>query len=802
MKKTYLMTIDPTRQSGKPNKWDYNKISNQIVLVTGLTSEEIVIYSAPPYSYTFCTAILKGKRINKNWNGQQSFMLDFDSGISPKEVIDKLLEHDIIVNIIYYTFSHTEEFPRFRIVILLDEPIYDYCLAEAIRKGLVKGLAGCDTKCKDAARMFLGGIRSEELSSKHTDIQKLLLFASINLVAGDDLQTRILQKNDYFYNIDNRSNSKNAKRENYQHNDPRYQYLSKQKKNDFDFDIAKNKLKIVSDFTTGKELKYKQLFGLITNFIHVKGGEKFLKETMDHYNEMGKTAYKVEDFAIIPVVKHYNYLPERLERYSPYQEDHKYTDVIDAVKKPRGEVQIIEPINKITLSEAEAILSLEFEKAIQSNDNNIYIFSTQTAIGKTTKLTKLNKTTLAFPTHDLKDEIGCKMSVEHLIVPEIPTFKDKLVNEQIKSFYNIGLNDEVYMLINTIAYFMDVEYSDDDRVLARNYLSIIAESNITSKTVLTTHLRALFDQYGHKTTIFDEDPINSLLSIKQFELSDLLSLEQLANDREPITQLIDLIRSTQPGVITQINHFGIDKKDIATLVSNFYTNSNLIQFFNATSFCKDKSNPNIIHYQIKREIPEGKKVIIMSATPQIEVYKSLYGDRVKIIDIPLAESQGKIIQHTKNGYSRSYLKNNKVTELIEQIGDRPVITFQKYKDIFPTAHPSLHYGNCEGYDFLNGVDLAVVGTPHKNELHYLFTAYALGIDLSSVNLELQDLKIDWKGIRFRFTTYEDERLRNIQLGAIEADLVQSIGRARSLRTNAEVLVYSNLPLQICSSIHP
>jgi hypothetical protein len=192
----------------------------------------------------------------------------------------------------------------------------------------------------------------------------------------------------------------------------------------------------------------------------------------------------------------------------------------------------------------------------------------------------------------------------------------------------------------------------------------------------------------------------------------------------------------------------------------------------------------------------------MSATPQIEVYKSLYGDRVKIIDIPLAESQGKIIQHAKNGYSRSYLKSNQVPKLIEQIGDRTVITFQKYKNIFPTAHPLMHYGNCEGYDFLNGVDLAVVGTSHKNELHYLFTAYALRIDLASVNLELQDLKIDWKGFRFRFTTYEDERLRNIQLGAIEADLVQAIGRARSLRTDAEVLVFSNLPLQVSTSIHP
>ena len=802
MKKKYLMTIDPTRQSGKPNKRDYSKISNQINSVTGLTSQEIVIYSAPPYSFTFCTAILEGKRVNKNWRGQQSFMLDFDSGITPKEVIDKLLEHGIIVNIIYYTFSHSEEHPRFRIVILLDEPIYDYCIADIIRKGLVQGLDGCDIKCKDPARMFLGGIKSEELNSDLTDIQNLINFASINLIAGDNLQTRKLQKSNCFYNIDNRSSTFSATDGYYQTNAPRYEYLLNQRNTFFNFDIAKNNVKLVNDFVSGRELKYKELFGLTTSMIHVNGGEKFLKNTMNHFNELGKTAYKTEDFAIIPVVKHYDYLPERLERYSPYPEDHKYTDVIDAVKKPRGEVQIITPTTKIKLSEAEAILNAEFDKAIQSNDNKIYIFSTQTAIGKTTKLTKLNNTTLAFPTHDLKDEIGCKMEVEHLVVPELPIFRNKLANEQIKAFYNIGLNDEVYMLINTIAYFMDVEYSDEDRALARNYLSIIAESNNTSKTVLTTHLRALFDQYGHKTTVFDEDPINSLLSIKQFELSDLLSLEQFANDRKPISQLIDLIRSTQPGVITEINHFGIDKKAIATLVSNFYTNSNLVQFFDATSFCKDKSNPNIIHYQIKREIPEGKKVIIMSATPQIEVYKSLYGDRVKIIDIPLAESKGKIIQHIKNGYSRSYLKSNNVSNLIEKIGDRQVITFQKYKEKFPTAVQEVHFGKCEGFDFLKGEDLAVVGTPHKNELHYLFTAYALGIDLSQVNLELQDLKIDWKGFRFRFTTYEDERLRNIQLGAIEADLVQAIGRARSLRTNAEVLVYSNLPLQVCTSINP
>jgi hypothetical protein len=81
-------------------------------------------------------------------------------------------------------------------------------------------------------------------------------------------------------------------------------------------------------------------------------------------------------------------------------------------------------------------------------------------------------------------------------------------------------------------------------------------------------------------------------------------------------------------------------------------------------------------------------------------------------------------------------------------------------------------------------------------------AFAAGIDLKRINLTIKDLKIDWKGFRFRFFTYEDERLRNIQLGIIEAELVQAIGRARSLRTNAEVLIFSILPLLESTSIEP
>lgn len=60
----------------------------------------------------------------------------------------------------------------------------------------------------------------------------------------------------------------------------------------------------------------------------------------------------------------------------------------------------------------------------------------------------------------------------------------------------------------------------------------------------------------------------------------------------------------------------------------------------------------------------------------------------------------------------------------------------------------------------------------------------------------------WKGFSFRFSTHENQRMRNIQLDAIESELVQAIDRSRSLCTVDGVLVYSNLPLQIATSIEP
>jgi hypothetical protein len=797
MKKTYLMTINPNPVLKKPeSKKEFSILSKGVASVTGLTYNELVKYSAPPYSLTICPSILVGERKNINSKGQQIFMLDFDSGIQPSEVIEKFKEFDITPNIIYYTFNHTDDHPRFRVILLLDEPIYDLNTAKSIRDGLIDSFEGVDKACKDASRMFLGGIKTEEISNIPIPLTKLINYSSIHLVLNDKFKTRKLDNFNNFYKKNNRSNLNYPKNDNQQYNATRIEYLENFKNNKFDFDTAIANVRILNDFNNGIELKYKQLFGLITSFVYINGGMKFIKNKMEYFNSIGKTKYKSNDFALISVLNKYRYLPNLLENYSPYKEDHKYTDIIDSVMKPRGVIDILVNHKKIKLCEASDTFDSEFKKVINFNDHLIYIFTTQTAIGKTTKLTKLENVTLSFPTHQLKDEVSLRMKTEHEVVPEIPVFVDENINETIKTYFKIGLNNEVYKFIKSIAESNQTIYNDKDLQNASIYLKKIESSYSTEKTVLTTHIRAIYDQYSHGIIVFDEDPIKSLITIKKFELSELITIENYYNQNQSISKLIDFIRLTPIGVISDVKDFDINKNDLALVISHYNPKNNILEFFKANYFYKDPKDPNIIHYCIKRKFPTNKKIIIMSATAQIDIYKYLYGDRVRIVEIPLAENKGKIEQYLKHGFSRRSMLKKDLTSLSNDIGDKPVITFLKLKNKFKYADEYVHFGNCEGYDHLNGKDIVLVGTPHNNELNYLFIAHSIGINLKELDCTLKDLKIDWKGYRFRFMSYEDERLRNIQLGIIEAELIQAAGRARSLRTEAKVLIYSNLPLQI------
>ena len=56
--------------------------------------------------------------------------------------------------------------------------------------------------------------------------------------------------------------------------------------------------------------------------------------------------------------------------------------------------------------------------------------------------------------------------------------------------------------------------------------------------------------------------------------------------------------------------------------------------------------------------------------------------------------------------------------------------------------------------------------------------------------------VEWNDFKFKFNTYEHPFLRDLQLSFIEGEMIQAVGRNRTLRCDCTTHLYSNLPLKM------
>ena len=331
---------------------------------------------------------------------------------------------------------------------------------------------------------------------------------------------------------------------------------------------------------------------------------------------------------------------------------------------------------------------------------------------------------------------------------------------------------------------------------AIQYLEHNTKAIKSSETVLTTHIRAMMNDYQHDTIIFDEDPLDSLIEIKRLDTKDLYIINNGQFSQEATREALSYIESIKPGEMTETPRYGVDYEQLLPAILWSDVSSNVMRFFESTYFTKDERYDHVVHYITKRELPSDKKIIILSATAPIPIYQKLFGDRLEVIDLGNVKNQGYVEQHTNRSFSRSSLTKADLDDVKELVGNKPVITFQSFSDKINIDNLEIHYGNCEGFDSLKGEDIVVLGTPHLNNIVYFLYAKVLGITLDDEGSLMRHQKIEWNGFRFMFMSFNDVQLRNIQLSLIESELQQAVGRARTIRTDAKVMVYSNLPLTI------
>ena len=810
MEHKYYITIDPTSQLTKPPKdiITIGKISNSLNLVTGLTVNEVAKFLTYPYCYTWSGGIFNGSICNENWTEQSVIGLDFDNKklkIDIESVIKRFHSLEIYPQLWYSSLSDSDELRKFRVLIFLDQKIQHAKQYHLIVNGLMTLFPEADHSCSNLGRFFYGGKKSHIIHEQPYSTQKLIDVLAINMVTSDGGRTRSLNTAQL------RSSSKDESGQ-------KPYFLYYMYRNDWnspefnrtpititsegcetirvDFNLARKRVKILDAFLNGEWLFHDQLFGLATQLTNIQGGRKLMKETMLKYNQLEKTFYTENNFNIFIYLNKVNYPPIPVFKFSNYQEDNDIFDIISATNNIRGHIEQKEEINKISLLQAEDLLIKEFENTIQTVDNSIYIFKLPTAIGKTEIITN-TVASIAAPTNNLKNEVGQRMKVEYQTTPDSVEFEDKTINKKMNYYYSIGnLKRATAILYDIINHKNSKIYSPQDIESANHYLTELQNSYKSTKTVLTTHSRAIHSNFSHDTIIFDEDPLNSLIDIKQLYISDLFKLKLMFNSRQvDLNNIIQYLESLIPGEIKELPTFTIDLDELIDQISSIKVESNIIEFFASSFILKDKMDPNCIHYVIKHELPKDKKIIIMSATISPFIYNRLFGDRIKLIDIQDVQQQGSVIQYTARSCSRSGL-NRYVKMISEQVSDLPVITFKSFGHKFQNPVKEIYFGNCSGYDQLKGKDIAVVGTPNRNDIVYLLTAKVLGISFKTTDTTMSYQKIEYSGFEFMFNAYDHEELRNIQLSLIESDLIQAVGRNRTLRTKAKVILYSSFPLRI------
>ena len=131
--------------------------------------------------------------------------------------------------------------------------------------------------------------------------------------------------------------------------------------------------------------------------------------------------------------------------------------------------------------------------------------------------------------------------------------------------------------------------------------------------------------------------------------------------------------------------------------------------------------------------------------------------------------------------------------IIERIkkwsGYEHTISFKEYK------LGELYFGNTAGCDYLKGENIDVIGTPHQPEWLYKLFALSIGLELDLEANRNPSAVVEHNGYRCRFSTFNDEKLKAVQFYMIESELEQSVGRARLLREDCRVNLFSNFPLR-------
>ena len=474
--------------------------------------------------------------------------------------------------------------------------------------------------------------------------------------------------------------------------------------------------------------------------------------------------------------------------------------------------------------------------------NDFLMLLAPVGLGKSEMLKKidLTNTMIGVKNHILGEELFDRLSDLDLDMLYVkPLNMDKMppnLRDTIKSYYELGIYQEVKNTVfNDIKRLNELNERPEYYFDLRFYVEQLEQIK-DATTLLFTHHRISLNNNINKnidTIILDEDFLNSFINYKMFNkdelFDDLRDLKEWTKrfdntkykkDFEELTNYfeafdVELSLNTDKWTKNVLKELTL-KPNLRKLIIEYIKqnsdklSTNLFKLLGAEAVSLTSNGLiHIINGEALKSL-ENYKIVCMSATLDENIHtkfinKYLENKNIIFKSIINTKLTGNIYCDCSYSWSREALKNltkkskMKLDEILNDDRFSNIITF-KSNDVIDLKDTNkvkiAYFGACEGIDKYKGENLCVLGTPHNNSKVYE-GYYFLLTGNNPLSNAWKVKRVKKYGFEFDLNTYENEAdniLTEIQLYFVYSDLIQAVGRARALRTKANVYVYSSLPL--------
>lgn len=495
-----------------------------------------------------------------------------------------------------------------------------------------------------------------------------------------------------------------------------------------------------------------------------------------------------------------------------------------------AEKPIIPQVAKVSVDMLDTWMDANVPSVLDDKEPGIKVLKSQTGSGKTKRIIDwllssvsptIDKVIYSAPKHSNLKEVEERYKAQAgFSAPRIYRCPEKEVTQQDMMYLSLGLPAKTKSAERKG--FIDKLYDEDEPGI---YL--MTHSLLTSLSGLKADM-----------VIIDEEIDSSLVKTTKLELPALSTIVAYLDSAtmEELTAFVMHVRD-----MDRANGLDIDlsllrdkiapklKANIDDYLLSTPTSCLPVGFFDCLKtdgkLSKGKTDMNCIRITRKSPLIEESMrnnvpIRVFTATPMNYLTENYYSTKIELIEAPLAENRGRIVQY--RGVSGARGKDNgKTKPLIDYIKSKLdkdtidkslVITFLCHdksetdtwlNEGFTFADcdgTQIHLANNSGLDCFKGKSIIVAGKYDKPHTWY----QDIYDDISNEPSELvrQNQRISLNGVEQNLYLYTEPTMRQMQIQHIQQAVEQAVGRARALRQEgATVYLFCNFCIPDADAVY-